>query len=111
MQSVLVVLQIILAVFLIGLVLIQRTDDSSMGGLGGGMGGNSLISRRSAGNLLTRMTTLIALFFALTSLGLTILAQREVKSPSLLEKIPTEKAAPLNTPVQSGESQKPAQSE
>ncbi len=99
MQTILLVLQIILAVFLIGLVLIQRSDDSSMGGLGGNAGGNGFMSRRSAGNFLTKMTAIIAFLFALTSLGLTLTAKKQTQSVSLLTHLNMTQPNPISVPA------------
>lgn len=107
MQTILLVLQIILAIFLIGLVLIQRSDDSSMGGLGGGMGGNGFMSRRSAGNFLTKMTAIVAFLFAITSLGLTIVAKKQTQTVSLLDHLNTTQPAPIAVPAESFPSVQP----
>lgn len=63
-QLFLLVLQVVIASSLIILVLLQKSDGDSLSGIGGGSGGiNAAISRRSAANILSKITiTLIAIF-------------------------------------------------
>src|SRR3546814_11164949 len=76
MATVLLVIHILLALALIGVVLLQRSEGGGLGigggGGGGGMGG--LLSGRGTANLLTRTTAILAAGFMLTSITLTILA-------------------------------------
>ncbi|WP_135077918.1 preprotein translocase subunit SecG [Terasakiella sp. SH-1] len=88
MTNVLLVIHLILCLGLIILVLIQRSEGSALSGLGGGgasggMGG--LMSGRSASNLLTRSTALLAAGFMVTSLILSLLANSERNSTSILD--------------------------
>ena len=75
MQTVLLVLHLLIALALIGVVLLQRSEGGALG-IGGGGGGGSLFSARGVGNTLTRTTAILAVVFFLTSIGLTILASR-----------------------------------
>src|SRR3546814_15971226 len=76
MATVLLVIHILLALALIGVVLLQRSEGGGLGigggGGGGGMGG--LLSGRGTAHLLTRTTAILAAGFMLTSITLTILA-------------------------------------
>ena len=76
----------LLAVALIGLVLIQRSEGGALGiGGGGGMGG--FMTGRSAANLLTRATAVLAALFFITSLGLTWLSgQRPHTQRSIVDQ-------------------------
>lgn len=74
MEVIVLVIHLFLALALIGVVLIQRSDGSALGGLGGGSSG-SLLSARGAGNVLTRTTAIIGAAFIVTSITLTILAR------------------------------------
>lgn len=74
MQTVLLVVHLIIALALIGVVLLQRSEGGALG-IGGG-GGGSLFSARGVGNTLTRTTAILAVIFFLTSIGLTLLAGR-----------------------------------
>jgi preprotein translocase subunit SecG len=74
MQTVLLVVHLIIAIALIGVVLLQRSEGGALG-IGGGNAG-SLFSARGVGNTLTRTTAVLALIFFMTSIGLTLLATR-----------------------------------
>ena len=76
MQTIILVIHLVLALALVGVVLLQRSE-GGLGGLGGsgsggGMGG--LIGGRTAANLLTRATGVLAGSFFATSIVLAILA-------------------------------------
>jgi preprotein translocase subunit SecG len=73
MQTVLLVIHLIIALALIGVVLLQRSEGGALGIGGGGSG--SLFSARGVGNTLTRTTAILAVIFFLTSIGLTLLAR------------------------------------
>ena len=73
MQTVLLVVHLIVAVLLIGVILLQKSEGGALGIGGGGSGGN-LFSARGVGNALTRTTAFLALAFFLTSISLTMLA-------------------------------------
>jgi preprotein translocase subunit SecG len=74
MQTVLLVVHLIIAIALIGVVLLQRSEGGALG-IGGGGGAGSLFSARGVGNTLTRTTAVLAVMFFLTSIGLTVLAR------------------------------------
>ena len=72
MEVVLLVIHLILALALIGVVLIQRSEGGALGIGGGGGGGMSgFMTGRATANLLTRATAIIAAGFFLTSMALT----------------------------------------
>jgi preprotein translocase subunit SecG len=72
MTSVILVLHLILAIALVGVILIQRSEG---GGLGIGGGGGFMTTRGTA-NLLTRTTGVLAALFIATSLFLAVSATR-----------------------------------
>ena len=75
MQTVLLVVHLIVAIGLIGVVLLQRSEGGALGiGGGGGGGGGNLFSARGVGNALTRTTAYLAVAFFATSIALTVLA-------------------------------------
>ncbi len=96
MYTVLLVTHTILVLFLIVMVLIQRTDSDGLGGLGGGGGGNQFLTGRGAANLLTRTTAFLAAGFMLTSLVLGIIASR-MTDHSIVDSVPVEQSAPVET--------------
>ena len=98
MYTVILIIHIILAIFLVGLVLLQRSEGGALGGLGGGTGA-SFMTGRAVGNMLTKMTAIIAALFVVTSLTLGILAKQDVKEESLLADLPVQSSMPVSTPV------------
>ena len=88
MENFILVLNIILAVLLIGVILLQRSEG---GALGLGVSQDNFISSRSASSFLTKTTAIIATLFIITSISLTIISKEEISSTSVLEKVEEEK--------------------
>ena len=88
MENFILVLNIILAVLLIGVILLQRSEG---GALGLGVSQDNFISSRSASSFLTKTTAIIATLFIITSIVLTIISKEEISSTSVLEKVEEEK--------------------
>ena len=84
MDNFILVLNIILALLLVVIILLQKSEG---GALGLGASQESFISSRSASNFLTKATAIIATLFIITSISLTILAQKEIPTSSVLEKV------------------------
>ena len=84
MESLILIINIILAILLIGVILLQRSEG---GALGLGVSQDNFVSSRSAGNFLTKTTVIIASLFIITSITLTIMSRDEISSTSVLEKI------------------------
>ena len=84
MTTVLIVVHLMVVLAMIGLVLLQRSEGGALG-IGGGSGG--FMTGRSAANVLTRATGLLAIAFFATSLGLAMLA-RLASAPSDILEIP-----------------------
>jgi preprotein translocase subunit SecG len=84
MENFILVLNIILAIILVIIILLQKSEG---GALGIGASQESFISSRSAGNLLTKTTAIIATLFIITSISLTIMAQKEISTSSVLERV------------------------
>ena len=101
MESVILVIHLFLALAIIGLVLLQRSEGGGLGIGGGGGGLGGLASPESTANLLTRATAVCAGAFFCTSLILGILAGRSTQPVGLmdaLENAPAEIEAPVETP-------------
>ncbi len=89
MITVILVIHLILAIALVGVVLLQRSEGGGLGmggGSGGGMGG--FMTGRSTANLLTRTTAVLAALFIVTSLALARLSGTPGAPPSLLDTAP-----------------------
>ena len=99
MHTLILVVHVILAICLVGVILMQRSEGGALGGLGGG-GMGSFMTGRSVGNMLTRMTAILATCFMITSLTLAIMSKSEAAKAqqSFMEEKPavvqTETAKP-----------------
>ena len=83
MENFVLIINIILALILILVIMVQKSEG---GALGLGVSQDSFVSSRSAGNFLTKATAIIATLFIITSLTLTILSKDDFTSSSVLEK-------------------------
>ena len=88
MQAILLAVHLVIAVFLIGLVMLQKSEGGALG-IGGGQGGG-LFSSRGVGNTLTRATAILAACFFATSIALTMLANKH--GGSIVDSIPVQSA-------------------
>ena len=84
MENIILVLNIILAVLLVAIILLQKSEG---GALGLGASQDSFVSSRTAGGFLVKATAVIATLFIITSISLTIMSKEEFSSSSVLEKI------------------------
>ena len=84
MENLILLLNIISAVLLVLIILLQKSEG---GALGIGASQDSFISSRSAGNFLTKSTAIIATLFIITSISLTIISNKGISSTSVLEKV------------------------
>jgi len=92
MENVLLVIHLLLALAIIGLVLIQRSEGGGLGmGSGGGLG--NFATPRATANALTRATGWCAAAFFVTSLALGILAGTHHRSAGILDTYGSKPAA------------------
>ena len=84
MENFILLINIISAILLIIVILLQKSEG---GALGLGASQDSFISSRSASNFLSKTTGIIATLFIITSILMTILSQKEISRTSVLEKI------------------------
>ena len=75
METLLLVINIILAVILVLLVLIQKSEG---GALGSGVSQENFMLSRSAGSFMTKATAIVATLFIICSLALTIISRAEL---------------------------------
>ena len=85
MENVILIVHLILALGLIGVVLLQRSEGGGLG-LGGG-GGGGLVSSRGAATALGKVTWALAVAFIITSITLTIIAAQNAAGSSVLDRI------------------------
>lgn len=102
LTTLVLVIHAIIAVALVGVILLQRSEGGGLG-IGGG-GGGGLMTARGAADLLTRTTTWLAAAFIGTSILLAVLAAHNAKprdiDTSLAKSAPAE--APTSTPAPAG---------
>ena len=101
MATVLLVLHLFIALGLVGVVLLQKSEGGALGIGGGGGGGGGFLTGRGTANLLTRATAGLAAAFFLTSLMLTILAQSNATPRPIVGTGAPDQTAPA-TPVVPG---------
>ncbi len=102
MQTVVLVLHLMIAAALVGVVLLQRSEGGALG-MGGGTSGGFMTGRGTA-NMLTRATAGLAALFFVTSVSLTLLAQRSGPAVSPLDARPS---APVSAPATPGSTPAP----
>ena len=120
MSAVIIILHVIVCAILIFAVLLQSGKAADLAGAFGGGGSQTAFGARGSASLLSKVTTISAIIFMLTSLGLYILSAKGTKSVVGGEKAPaqptqTVPAKPVNkapagvqAPAAKAETQKPA---
>ena len=94
METILIAVNVVLALILILLILLQRSEG---GALGLGLSEDNFASTRSVGNFLTKSTAIVATLFILSSISLVVISRGDLQSPkSVLETVDEEKD--LKTP-------------
>ena len=86
-MTTLIIIQLILAVFLVIFVLLQGSDNEGLGLGGGGGGLGGMMSARGSANLLSRLTAITATLFMIMSVILTISAS-VTSDKNILESLP-----------------------
>jgi preprotein translocase subunit SecG len=82
MTTVILLIHVMIAMALVGVILLQRSEGGALGIGGGGAGG--FMTGRSAGNALTKTTAVLAACFFATSLALSILAAHQRPASTIL---------------------------
>ena len=82
-------IHVLVSIFLIAVILLQQGKSADLAGAFGGQGSQTAFGPRGAANLLTKLTTWGAIIFMCTSIGLTVLIQRNSGSRSVLSGIKT----------------------
>ncbi len=84
MQNVVLIIHLILALGLIAVVLMQRSEG---GGLGMGGGGGGAMTGRAAATALGKLTWILAIAFICTSITLTIFAAENASGSSVIDRL------------------------
>ncbi|MBL6782347.1 MAG: preprotein translocase subunit SecG [Alphaproteobacteria bacterium] len=100
MQALFLTIHILIALALVFVILLQRSEGGGLGigGSGGGQGGGFMTARGTA-NLLTRVTTFLAIGFFATSITLAILSGRTSVTSSILDEVVQETETSTSTPL------------
>jgi preprotein translocase subunit SecG len=108
MELILLIIHLFLAIALVGVILLQKSEGGALGiGGGGGMGG--FLTARGAANLLTRTTAILATLFICTSLALALIAsnKRSAQPRSIVD--PPGRTAPATPGTPTAPAPAPAQ--
>ncbi len=97
MATIILVIHLMIAVALVAVVLLQRSEGGALG-IGGG-GGGGFMSGRGVGSALTRATAILAAAFFVTSLALGIIAARGGKSSILDGLAPAPSTSGITVPA------------
>ena len=93
METIIISVNVILAVILIILVLLQRSEG---GALGLGLSHDYFASTRTVGNFLTKYTAIIATLFIISSISLVVLSRGDIEEKkSVIERLEQEKDSDL----------------
>lgn len=105
MENVLLVIHLLLALGLVGTILLQKSEGGVLG-MGGGGGG--FMTGRSAGNLLTRTTAILATGFIVTSLALALIANGKKTTGSIVDQPAASSEAPATAPAEPAKPAEPS---
>jgi preprotein translocase subunit SecG len=90
----LLAVHILVAVSLVGVILLQKSEGGALGMGGGGMSG--FMTGRSTSNLLTRVTAILAAAFMATSILLVVIHNRDRAPRSIIDQgAPAVPSAPV----------------
>ena len=99
MENIVLTVHLLLALSLVGVVLLQRSEGGGLG-LGGGGGGDGIMSGRTAASALSKVTWVLAICFIITSLTLTIIAANNTAGSSVIDRLTaTDPAKEGTTPM------------
>ena len=90
MENILLVVNLVIAVILVLLILVQKSEG---GALGIGVSQDNFMLSRSAGNFMSKATAVVATLFIICSLALTIIFRGELAPTSSVLDIIEEKSS------------------
>ncbi len=96
MENVVLIVHLILALGLIAVVLLQRSEG---GGLGMGGGGGGAMTGRAAATALGKLTWILAIAFICTSITLTIFAAENASGSSVIDRLGVTPPASEDSPT------------
>lgn len=109
MENVVLIIHLILALCLIGVVLLQRSEGGGLGMGSGDGGGGGVMTGRQAATALAKLTWIFAIAFLATSVTLTILAAQKSAGSSVVDQLGGKtQQAPATTPAPAKDNGLPA---
>ena len=91
METVLLVIHLLIAIVMVGMILLQKSEGGAMGGgLTGGASVTGMSQSRSRATPVTRATATLGICFFVTSLGLALLATPKNAPTSIFDAAPVE---------------------
>ena len=111
MSGIITVIHIIVCFILIIAVLLQSGKAADLAGAFGGGGSQTVFGPRGAAPILSRATTISAILFMITSLGLWMLSVKGVTSAVKGEGAPTKEAPAVTETKKETEEKKPPATE
>jgi len=100
METLILTIHILIAIGLVITVLLQRSEGGGLGiGGGGGGGGGGFMTARGTANLLTRLTTILAVGFFTTTVTLAIMAGAGKEPVSIVDDVIKDAPADTSGPV------------
>jgi preprotein translocase subunit SecG len=100
MKDIILIIDVLSAVVLIGLILLQQGKGADMGAAFGSGASQSLFGARGSANFLTRTTAILATIFFATNLGLAVLSAKQTQAPAVTQSVVQEvEQAGTETPV------------
>jgi preprotein translocase subunit SecG len=108
MSALITIIHVIVCLILIVAVLLQSGKAADLAGAFGGVGSQSVFGPRSAQTLLSKMTTISAVLFMITSLGLWILSGKGARSVVSGEETPPPQETPAAVTETKKEAEEPA---
>ena len=97
MQQILTILQILIAVGLIGLVLLQQGKGADAGAAFGSGGSGTIFGSRGSASFLSRLTAGLAALFFSNSIALAYISGQSVERESVTERFGVETQAPVES--------------
>ncbi|MHB8743247.1 MAG: preprotein translocase subunit SecG [Sulfuricaulis sp.] len=107
MKDLILVIDVISALTLIGLILLQQGKGADIGAAFGSGASQTLFGSRGSANFLTRTTAVLAALFFLSNLGLAWMYAQQASSASMMKSVITEQPAKVVTPAPPAETPAP----
>ena len=86
METLVLTIHILIAVALVAVILLQRSEGGGLG-IGGSSSGGGFMTARGTANLMTRATTFLAIGFFATTVILAILAGYSKEPASIVDEV------------------------